>query len=547
MSDIATLVADNLDIWTSATLPKSGAGRGGGGKRISLYGIERLRALILDLAVRGKLVPQDGADESATALLPKMAAERQRRIKAKEIKAAKGPDKPSSEPFDLPPGWVWLPLWHTGHIFTGNSINSSLRIELETNYEGRPFVATKDVGYGLDPIAYDNGLTVTLDDQRFTVARSNSVFICAEGGSAGRKMAISDREISFGNKLIANEPWFQIEPRFILYTYLSDYFFDCFSKEMTGIIGGISRAKFLALPFPLPPLAEQRRIVTKVDELMAHCDALERESADAMAAHTHLVEELLGHLVNSATPADLATNWARLETHFDTLLSTEASVTALKSGLIELALTGALTDKQSAPFDKKPLSQLLIFGPKNGYSPRSVDHDTGIKSLSLSATTRGEFDGKHYKFVDIERPESESELWLKSGDILVQRANSIEYVGVSALYDGPDNQFIYPDLMMKLRFSKEIEPKFAALCLNSNSVREYFRSNASGTSGSMPKINQTTLLSAKIPVPNFSEQHRIVAKVDALIALCDQLKSRLADAAQTQRHLADAITERAAA
>ena len=142
-----------------------------------------------------------------------MAAERQRRFEAGEIKNAKGPSNPSSEPFHLPSRWVWLPLWQTGNIFTGNSINSSLRAELETNVEGRPFVATKDIGYGFDPIDYDNGLTVTLDDQRFNAAGPNSVFICAEGGSAGRKMAISDREISFGNKLIANEPWSQIVPR----------------------------------------------------------------------------------------------------------------------------------------------------------------------------------------------------------------------------------------------------------------------------------------------------------------------------------------------
>jgi type I restriction enzyme S subunit len=546
VTDIAELVADNIDIWTSAIQRKSGAGRGGG-KRISLYGIERLRALILDLAVRGKLVPQDARDEPAAALIPKMTAERQRRIKAREIKAAKGPSKPSSEPFDLPSGWVWLPLWQTGNIFSGNSINASLRTELETNVEGRPFVATKDVGYGLDPIVYDNGLTVRHDDQRFNVARPNSVFICAEGGSAGRKMAISEREISFGNKLIANEAWSQIEPRYILYTYLSDFFFHCFSMEMTGIIGGISRAKFLALPFPLPPLAEQQRIVAKVDELMALCDALERKSGGAMAAHQTLVEELLATLVSSSTTADLAANWPRLESHFDTLFTTDASIEAMKLAIAELAVTGHFTKKKDPAVTKKPLRDLLIFGPKNGFSPRAVEHDTGIKSLSLSATTHGKFDGSHYKFVDIEMPDSKSELWLKHEDILIQRANSIEYVGVSALYEGADNAFIYPDLMMKIRLSKKVEPKFAALCLNSNSTRGYFRSNASGTSGSMPKINQTTLLNVTLPVPPLAEQRRIVAKVDALMSLCDALKARLADSAQTQRHLADAITQRAAA
>lgn len=547
MSDIAALVADNLDIWTGAIERKSGVGRGGGGKRISLYGIERLRTLILDLAVRGKLLPQDPADEPAIKLLPGIEKERQRRLKAKEIKNSKGPAKPSSEPFDLPSGWVWLPLWQTGNIFTGNSINAALRSELESNGEGWPFVATKDVGYGFEPIDYHNGLVVSFDDQRFNIAQPNAVFICAEGGSAGRKMAVSDRAIAFGNKLIANEPWPQIEPRYVLCTYLSGFFFECFSREMTGIIGGISRAKFLALPFPLPPLSEQRRIVAKVDELMALCDTLERESADALTAHQALVETLLATLVNSADAADLAANWARLENHFDALFTTEASVGALKSAFVELALTGALTSAMPSAFIKRPLSQLLTFGPKNGFSPRSVEHDTGIKSLSLSATTRGQFDGSHYKYVDIEQPGASSELWLKSGDILVQRANSIDYVGVAALYDGPDNQFIYPDLMMKLRFSPKIDPKYAVMCLNSKPVREYLRSKASGTSGSMPKINQAILRDAQIPLPDPGEQHRIVAKVDELMALCDALKARLADAAETRRHLADAITERAAA
>jgi type I restriction enzyme, S subunit len=544
--DVASLVSDNLDIWTTVIQRKSGAGRGGS-KRISLYGIERLRALILDLAVRGKLVPQDAADVPVGDLLSQIAAERQRRIKAGEIKSVKGPSKPSSEPYDIPSGWTWIPLWQTGNIFTGNSINSALRAELEKNQNGRPFVATKDVGYGLDPIDYDNGLIVRLDDRRFNIARPKSVLICAEGGSAGRKMAISDRDISFGNKLIANESWSQIEPRYILYTYLSDFFFDCFSKEMTGIIGGISRAKFLALPFPLPPLAEQRRIVAKVDELMALCDALEQESSTAMTAHEALVEALLSALTASTDASNFATNWERLVAHFDLLFTTDASINALKSAIVELAVTGLLTEKGDADFGKKPLRDLLIFGPKNGYSPRAVEHDTGIKSLSLSATTQGKFDGNQYKYVDIEMPEPEAELWLKEGDILIQRANSIDYVGVSALYEGINNQFIYPDLMMKIRFSNDFDPKFALICLNSNSTRKYFRSNASGTSGSMPKINQATVLNAELPTPSITQQRRIVAKVDELMALCDQLKSNLAEAAMTQKHLADAIVEKVSA
>lgn len=545
MSDIAALVVENLDIWISAIERKSSARRGSS-KKINLYGIERLRALILDLAVRGKLAPQNADDEPALMLLPKMVAERELRIKAKEIKKAKLPAKLDKEPFELPVGWTWIPLGQTGNIFTGKSVSSSVRSELERNETGRPFVATKDIGYGLDPIVYQNGLLVANDDERFVVAQPSSVFICAEGGSAGKKIAINDREITFGNKLLANEPWSSIEPRFILFTYLSDFFFDQFSSQMTGIIGGISRAKFLALPFPLPPLAEQNRIVAKVDELMALCDALERESEDALAAHEALVENLLATLATSTDAADLAKNWARLETHFDTLFTSEPSIVALKDTIVELAVTGRLTQLASSALPFKPLRELVTFGPKNGFSPRGVDFETPVKSLALSATTRGVFDGSRHKFVDIEIPDQESELWLKKGDILIQRANSMAYVGVSALYEGPDNEYIYPDLMMKVRFSDAVDVKFASIALNSVSIRSYFRENASGTSGSMPKINKKTVLGASFPLPSLAEQKRIVAKVDELMALCEQLKSRLAEADKAQCHLADAITQRAA-
>lgn len=571
------LIADNLDIWTSATERKSGAGRGGG-KRISLYGIERLRALILDLAVRGKLVPQDAGDEPASSLLPRMGNEQKLRVKLGEIKSPKGPAKPSSEPFELPPGWLWIPLWQTGNIFTGNSINASLRSELETNDDGRPFVATKDVGYGLDPIDYDNGLKVKFGDERFTIAKPNAVFICAEGGSAGRKMAVSDREMAFGNKLIANEPWPQIEPRYILYTYRSDYFFDCFSREMTGIIGGISRAKFLALPFPLPPLAEQRRIVAKVDELMALCEALERESADAMTAHAHLVEELLATLVNSASTADLAANWARLESHFDTLFTTEASIDALKQTILDLAIRGLMVTQFESD---EPASVLLwrigkskrtkqrasqqqkhAFECPNGWEWTSVQElldpareisygviklgpepsSGGIPILRCSDVKPGFLDLSGVRNVSHEIEEEYVRTRLLGGEIVMNIRGTLG--GVAIIPEQLMGYNVAREVAV-IPVSKDISKHFLVYAMMSpyfwNHILESLRGIA------YKGLNLSILRDLPVPVPPVSEQHRIVAKVDALMALCDALKARITDAAATQKHLADAIVERTAA
>ena len=92
---------------------------------------------------------------------------------------------------------------------------------------------------------YENGLRVPLDDPNFKVAHANAVLICAEGGSAGRKIGITDRAICFGNKLYANEVWAGIDHRYIFYVYQSPTFFKEFASRMTGIIGGIARSEFI--------------------------------------------------------------------------------------------------------------------------------------------------------------------------------------------------------------------------------------------------------------------------------------------------------------
>lgn len=237
--------------------------------------VHRLRRFILDLAVRGKLAPQDPNDEPASELLKQIEAERKKRIAKGEIKHAKPLNSITDAPFNPPSAWMWLPLGQTGNIFNGNSIDAATREQLEKTETGRPFIATKDVGYGFDEIDYANGLLVDISDERFRIAQSDSVLICAEGGSAGKKTALTNREISFGNKLFANETWSVISSKFVLCVYLSDFFYLQFAEKMTGVIGGISLRNFLQLSFPLPPLAEQHRIVAKVNELMTLCSRLE--------------------------------------------------------------------------------------------------------------------------------------------------------------------------------------------------------------------------------------------------------------------------------
>ena len=346
MSDIAALVAGNLDIWTSATQRKSGAGRGGG-KRISLYGIERLRALILDLAVRGKLVPQDAGDEPASELLKRIAKARRLKVDAGFARKPKTLDALPDQLAALPIGWAWTQLGTIAEISPGNSSDDDVDVSfvpmalVSTSFAGDHEFETRkwgEVKKGFTHFAEgDIGLA--------------KITPCFENGKAAIFQNLQNGIGAGTTELHVARPWSEeLNRRYLLLTMKTGSYLANGEKRMTGTAGQkrVTRSYFEATPLPLPPLAEQRRIVAKVDELMALCDALERESAEAMAAHQALVEELLGLLVNSPDSSNLAANWARLETHFDTLFTTDASIETLKQTILDLAVRGKLVE-QDAP------------------------------------------------------------------------------------------------------------------------------------------------------------------------------------------------------
>lgn len=551
-------------------------------------GIGKLRELILDLATRGKLVRQDSKDEPANKLLANIQAQQ-----AKASKEGKGRKKSkpenSNEPFphDIPANWQWSRVAETGCIFNGNSISDNDKTSIYARVErGLPFIATKDVGYGSAQLTYDNGLKIPATAGQFKIAHKGAVLICAEGGSAGKKLGICDRDICFGNKLFANEVHQGISPRYIFYIYQSRAFRESFRERMTGIIGGISLNEFLKIPVPIPPQNEMVRIVEKIDALMALCDRMEAQQADAESAHKTLVKALLDALAQSPDAEAFNTSWQRISENFDGLFNTETSIDNLKQAILQLAAMGKLVPQDnndepvatmreklrkeksallatgktkksahyseeiegSLPFDIPPswawmpLQSIIVFGPQNGISPKPSLRSDAPKAVTLSATTKGTFDSTFYKRVDAEIA-MDSEFWLKKGDLLFQRGNAREYVGMAAYYDGKDGDFLYPDLMMKVRLSKEVSLRYVHICSVSLYARKYFSTHASGTSESMPKINQATLTELPIPLPPLAEQHRIVAKVDELMALCDALKARLAQANTLHEQLADTLVK----
>ena len=204
---------------------------------------------------------------------------------------------------------------------------------------------------------------------------------------------------------------------------------------------------------------------------------------------------------------------------------TSARLSTRRAGSLSKAIEGMYP--LPARWTWAPLGDLIVAGPRNGLSPRPSAREDAPRAVTLTATTSGIFDGSHFKRVDATIG-PDSEYWLQPNDLLFQRGNTPEYVGMAAIYDGPRGEFIYPDLMIRVRLSPEVNLRFVHLFCVSQVARSYFSENATGAQKTMPKINQALLLALPIPLPPLSEQRRIVAKVGELMALCDRIEAGLA-------------------
>ena len=592
MGNIDKLITDNLDIWTGAIEKRGSQGRGSS-KKIELYGIKKLRELILDLGVRGLLVPQDPNDEPASVLLEKIAAEKEQLIKDKKIRKQKPLPEISEDekPFKLPDGWEWVRLAATGNIFNGNSVNARIKEEKYSVKVGLPFIATKDVGYGFKPLEYKNGTYIPVGEPRFKVASAGAVLICSEGGSAGKKCGITYRDICFGNKLYANEVFDGITPELLLSIYLTPFFYDAFSQSMTGIIGGISTSKFMELIVPIPPETEQPRIVAKVDKLMTLCDQLEQQTESSLLAHQTLVETLLNTLLN-ADQNSFDQAWERIAQHFDVLFTTEHSIDQLKQTILQLAVMGKLVPqdpndepasvlleriavekerlvkegkiKKQKPLpavgeDEKPfglpegwewfrIHELLYGDTQNGISMKANEVKGGTPLLRISAaTTRSDFiiNESEFKLTTAITEAQLKQYSLMKDDLLSVRFNGNKlFVGRTAVYLGYlTSHYVYPDKLIRLRLFKKLSnSKLLSYFINSISIRKVIEAHCATTVGNWG-ISAKNFKTIPVPIPPPLEQHRIVAKVDELVALCDQLQAQLVEAQTTQLHLTDELAK----
>ncbi|WP_081737476.1 MULTISPECIES: restriction endonuclease subunit S [Pseudomonas] len=540
-------------------------------------GIKKLRELILELAVRGKLVPQDPNDEPASELLKRIAEEKARLVAEGKIRRQKElADTPKPiVSFPLPRGWVATSIGEATICRDGERVPVSLA-ERESREKIFDYYGASGVIDKVDGYLFDKPLLLVSEDGANLVNRNTPIAFMARG----HYWVNNHAHVLDG---ITEE----------LLLYIELYFNAIDLKPyVTGTAQPkMNQSKMNGIPVALPPLAEQRRIVAKVDELMALCDRLETRQADAESARAQLVQVLLSSLTQTRDAEDFAQSWQRLAEHFHTLFTTESSIDVLKQSLLQLAVMGKLVpqdsnDEPASSFIKriqaekqrylaesnsrrqKDLSTDLRTEPPfelpEGWMWQAIDdvlHVTGGVTLGrklggrkllskpylrVANVQRGRLDLDQVKKVEI--PEDEVEKYLlQSGDLLITEGGDWDKVGRTAIWRDELPECLHQNHVFRARaVLSDWEPRWAEMYLNSASAREYFAGSSKQTTN-LASINMTQLRACSFPLPPLAEQHRIVAKVDQLMALCDQLKARLNEARQVQEHLADTLVEQAVA
>lgn len=586
MNTIQQLLTDHIDIWIGAEAQKkSGRGRASA-NAATVYGINKLRELILELAMRGKLLPQDASDEPASVLLKRISVDKNRLISSGEIKKER--QFPAVSPAEIlhqiPSTWEWVRFGEIAQHNSGKTLDSSRNSGAPHDY-----ITTSNLYWGRFELESVRQMLIRDDEFDKCTAKKGDLLIC-EGGEAGRAAVwFYEKEICFQNH-IHRARFYEVDPYFAYRFFEKLNATGEINQHRKGVgISNMSGKALASIVFPLPPLAEQHRIVAKVDELMALCDQLEAQYSSAADAHERLVSHLLDTLTRSQSALDFSATWQLIAMHFDMLFTTEASIESLKISLLQLAVMGRLVPSEPSPVplveslersqarsdnigestkakrslirfstDKDPF-QLpgdwrweklgnLILDLRYGTSARcSYDPKNGVPVLRIPNIDGDVVSVEDMKYGPLTADEQEK-LRLTIGDVLLIRSNgSASLVGKTALVTEAAQNCSFAGYLVRIRLRKQlIDPEYFQLVMKTPHVRKSIETPIRTTSG-VKNINSTEISNLMFPLPPLAHQHAIVRRVRELVAVCVQLTQRVASAGRAQQAFADVAVEKALA
>ena len=516
--------------------------------------VHRLRRFILDLAVRGKLVSQDANDEPASELLKRIVAEKARLVKAGEIRKPKQLPAIDEPPYLLPDSWCWLPIREATSDH-GQCVPQTAFTYIDVT------AIDKEKGFIAKPKVLQANEAPSR--ARKIVRKGDVVYSCVRPYLLNVAVVEEDFDplpiastafaVLYGHGLVL--PWFQ------WIVLRSPFMVTRVEEEMRGqAYPAINDSDFARLPFPLPPLPEQHRIVAKVNELMALCDRLEAARADREATRDRLATASLASLnAPNPNPAMFQHDVAFALNNLTPLTTRPDQIKALRQTMLNLAIRGKLVPQD--PNDE-PASELLkrakIKDPGAGafelpaswtWANVGAVADSRLGKMLDKAKNKGKprrylrninvrwFDFDLSDLLEMRFEDSElPEFALRFGDVMICEGGE---PGRAAVWDARETDIYFQKAIHRVRFLGFVDSNYFVRALRASADDERLAEYFTGTG--IKHFTGKGLAAYSFPLPPLAEQHRIVAKVDELMTLCDRLEANLSTGDETQGRLVEAV------
>ena len=513
---------------------------------------QQLKNSILQMAVQGKLVPQDPNDEPASVLLERIRAEKEKLIKEKKIKKEKNPsvifrgadntpyEKIGGEvrsladevPFDIPDSWEWVTLQTIATSSLGKTLDKA-----KNKGNLKPYLCSINVYW--DGIDLTTVKEARLEENELPkyLLRPGDLLIC-EGGDVGRSAVWeSTQEMYYQNALHRVRFYGGINPHYfqlLLECYKGNQILDAYSKGMT--IKHLVQTALNTIVFPLPPLSEQNRIVNAVKRLLPYLHSYDKAEQKLTALNTGFPEALKKSILQEAVqgklvpqdpsdePAEALLERIRVEKQrlikeskikkdkHESIIFRRDNSHYEKRGPDEVCIDDALPFEIPENWTWARLSSACVSIADGDHQPPPQVQD-GIPFLVISNVSDGRVDFSDTRYVPKEYFDSLAEVRIpQCGDLLFTVTGSYGIV----IPVQTERKFCFQRHIALIKFSC-LSPDFMKLWLSSPLVYEQCRRAATGTA--QKTVGLASLKGLLIPIPPLNEQKRIVQKLNTLLAL----------------------------
>ena len=507
-------------------------------------GIKKLRELILTLAMQGKLVLQNPKDQPAGELLKEIEAEKRRLVKEGKIKTPKPLPtiKLEDVPYQLPEGWEWVRLGRITSKITDGDHKTPPRIS-----SGFRLLSAKNVRDGY----LDFGNCDFISEQHYLKSRercrpdTGDLLIVSVGGTIGRTSLVpDDTDFALVRSVALIKP-LHIDSSYLKYAMDSRLLQDSIHvKKRGGAQPCLYLSEIEKFVFPLPPLPEQHRIVTKIDQLMARCDELEKLRAEREQTRRSVHTAALKQLLDAQERASFTDAWQFITQHFGELYAVKENVAELRKAILQFGMQGKLieTINPTTSWKNRRLKELTTkigsgatpSGGKESYQ------ESGIPLIRSMNIHFGGFVRNGLVFLSEAQAEKLKNASVKANDVLLNITGaSIGRVAIAPVEtEGARvNQHV-----CIIRPTAEILPRFLEMFLASPIVQNLIDEIQVGAT--REALTKVMIEQFEIPLPSIPEQQRIVVKIDQLMALCDALEQDIDAATRKQTDLLNAVMSR---